>query len=386
MCRGRGNFTTKGRDMKIKIADLDLTLQTRAGTDADTIRTYAEAMADGAQFPDVTVFTDGETYWLADGFHRVLAAKSNGKTAISADVRKGTEDDAVVFGGTANNKQGKRPTMADVQHFLSMVWERREAIFGGTPTGGNLAERCGVSRATGERFVQRKLAEMPKAPSRPTASKIQSKMPTRPTKLIGANGRAYPVRPTPPAPKKAEAQAAGRCVHTDKDGYCTNKKMQGGGFKCMGPDCEGRETAPKQAETPSASIRPTVSKTQLKMPTKPTRQHPVMPVDRYGTEIPVEMQEAFESSPLADILSCISKARVALRKGFEDKDPAFAAVRQDALVNLNNAYNFVNAAEPHCVCRMCQGTGCKACHERGWQTEEEYKRNPKEFQAKGGAK
>ena len=339
MRRGLGNFTTKGRDMKIKIADLDLTLQTRAGTDADTIRTYAEAMADGAQFPDVTVFTDGETYWLADGFHRVLAAKSNGKTAISADVRKGTEDDAVVFGGTANNKQGKRPTMADVQHFLSMVWERREAIFGGTPTGGNLAERCGVSRATGERFVQRKLAEMPKAPVRPTASKIQSKMPTRPTHLVGANGRAYPVRP-----------------------------------------------APKVAETPSAPVRPTVSKTQLKMPTRPTRQHPVVPVDRYGTEIPVEMQEAFEPSPLADILSCISKARVALRKGFEDKDPAFAAVRQDALVNLNNAYNFVNAAEPHCVCRMCQGTGCKACHERGWQTEEEYKRNPKEFQAKGGAK
>ena len=376
MCRGRGNFTTKGRDMKIKIADLDLTLQTRAGTDADTIRTYAEAMADGAQFPDVTVFTDGETYWLADGFHRVLAAKSNGKTAISADVRKGTEDDAVVFGGTANNKQGKRPTMADVQHFLSMVWERREAIFGGTPTGGNLAERCGVSRATGERFVQRKLAEMPKAPSRPTASKMQSKMPTRPTHLVGANGRAYPVRP---APKK---ESVGRCRHTDADGFCTNENMQGGGFKCIGPSCDGREVA----ETPSAPVRPTVSKTQLKMPTKPTRQHPVMPVDRYGTEIPVEMQEAFESNPLADILSCISKARVALRKGFEDNDPAFAAVRQDALVNLNNAYNFVNAAEPHCVCRMCQGTGCKACHERGWQTEEEYKRNPKEFQAKGGAK
>ncbi len=325
--------------MKIKIDELDLSLQTRAGTDADTIRNYAEAMADGAQFPDVTVFTDGETYWLADGFHRVLAAQANGKAMISADIRKGTEDDAVVFGGTANNKQGKRPTMADVQHFLSMVWERREAIFGGTPTGGNLAEKCGVSKQTGRRFVERKLAEMPKAPVRPTVPKAQlpsrptgskSQLPTvpkaqltapvRPTKLVGANGKMYPVRPAP------------------------------------------------------------------KMPTKPAKAHPVVPVDRYGTEIPVEMQEAFESSLLSDILSCISKARVALRKGFEDKDPAFAAVRQDALVNLNNAYNFVNAAEPHCVCRMCQGTGCKACHERGWQTEEEYKRNPKEFQATGGAK
>ena len=323
---------------KIKIADLDLSLQTRAGTDAETINNYAEAMADGAHFPDVTVFTDGERYWLADGFHRVMAAKQNGKATIPADVRKGTADDAVVFGGTANNKQGKRPTRADVQHFLSMVWERREAIFGGTPTGGNLAERCGVSRETGRKFVEEQLAKMPKAPVRPTAKVGQlptrqkkpdegdstakvGQLPTRPTRperLIGANGRTYPVRPSMPA-------------------------------------------------------RP---------PAAPVRK---MPVDRYGTEIPVEIAEAFDGSTLADILSCISKARVALRKGFEDKDPAFAAVRQDALVNLNNAYNFVNAAEPHCVCRMCQGTGCKACHERGWQTEEEYKRNPKEFQAKGGA-
>lgn len=325
--------------MKIKIADLDLSLQTRAGTDADTIKTYAEAMADGAQFPDVTVFTDGTKYWLADGFHRVMAAKVNGKSAISADVRKGTEDDAVVFGGTANNKQGKRPTRADVQHFLEMVWERREAIFGGTPTGGNLADKCGVSRETGRKFVEEQLAKMPKAPVRPTAkvgqlptrpkkpdegdstAKVgQLTAPVRPEKLIGKNGKMYAVNPAPKRPEKPVPKA----------------------------------------------------------PTRPVRQ---IPRDRYGVEIPVNIGEAFEASPLPDILSCISKARVALRKGIEEKDPAFAAVRQDALVNLNNAYSFINAAEVWCVCRVCQGNGCKACHERGWQTEEEYKRNPKELKA-----
>ena len=261
--------------MKIKIADLDLTLQTRAGTDAETIDNYAEAMADGAQFPEVTVFTDGAHYWLADGFHRVMAAKQNGRTVIAADVRKGTEDDAVVFGGTANNKQGKRPTRADVQHFLQMVWDRREAIFGGTPTGGNLAEKCGITRQAGSKFVNEKLAEMPKAPARSTVNNLQLKMPemgggedcstvpmaqlkapTRPTQLIGANGKMYPVRPVAPV----------------------------------------RPAMPTRQEKP---------------------EHPVMPVDRYGTEIPVEIQEAFETSPLSDILSCISKARVALRKGFE---------------------------------------------------------------------
>lgn len=318
--------------MKIKIEELDLSLQTRAGTDAETIDNYAEAMADGAQFPEVTVFTDGTHYWLSDGFHRVMAAKQNGRTVIAADVRKGTEDDAVVFGGTANNKQGKRPTRADVQHFLSMVWERREAIFGGTPTGGNLAEKCGITRQAGTKFVNEKLAEMPKAPLRSPVNDLQVKMPerggseggspmpmaqlkapTRPTQLIGADGKMYPVRPS--------------------------------------------------------------------MPTRPSRPAHVVPVDRYGTEIPVEINDAFDCGVLADVCGLISKARCALRKGFEDKDPAFAAVRQDALVQLDNAYRFVSAAEPHCVCRMCQGTGCRACHGRGWQTEEEYKRNPKEFKA-----
>ena len=319
--------------MKIKIEELDLSLQTRAGTDAETIDNYAEAMADGAQFPEVTVFTDGTHYWLADGFHRVMAAKQNGRTVIAADVRKGTEDDAVVFGGTANNKQGKRPTRADVQHFLQMVWERREAIFGGTPTGGNLAEKCGVGQTTGKRFVQEKLAEMPKAPVLAPGPKVQVKMPemggieggspmpmaqvpsmpTRPTHLVGADGKMYPVRPS--------------------------------------------------------------------MPTRPSRPAHVVPVDRYGTEIPVEINDAFDGGVLAYVCGLISKARCALRKGMDDKLPQFAAVRQDALVQLDNAYRFVSAAEPHCVCRMCQGTGCKACHGRGWQTEEEYKRNPKEFKA-----
>lgn len=322
--------------MKIKIADLDLSLQTRCGTDAETIDNYAQAMADGAAFPDVTVFTDGERYWLADGFHRVMAAKQNGKTSIAADVRKGTEDDAVVFGGTANNKQGKRPTRADVQHFLTMVWERREAIFGGTPTGGNLAEKCGVSRSAGEAFVRARLAEMPSAPIRPTARNTQLKAPERPERLVGANGRTYPVRPT---------------------------------------------------VEPTAPVRPTAQVAQLKAlesPSRPAPQKPPKPkiaVDRFGVEIPLEINAAFEGGILSDVASLISKARVALRKGMDDGLPEFAAVRQDALVMLNNAYNFTTAAEPHCVCRMCQGIGCRACHGRGWQTEEEYNRNPEEFRA-----
>lgn len=323
--------------MKIKIDDLDLSLQTRSGTDAETINNYAEAMADGAQFPDVTVFTDGKHYWLADGFHRVMAAKQLGKKQISADIRKGTEDDAVVFGGTANNKQGKRPTRADVQHFLEMVWARRDAIFGGTPTGGNFAEKCGVSNRTGQDFVREKLAEMPVAPvrpprqnadvptmpmaqlpTRPNAPIQAPQMPTRPTRLVGADGKMYPVRPSMPV------------------------KGTGNVLKVQGH---------------------------------------VVPLDRFGVEIPVEINAAFEQEELNEVIRNISDARSVLRSALEAGVESFKAVRQDALIQLNNAYSFVKSAKAHCVCRICQGNGCKACHERGWQTEEEYERNPKEFKS-----
>ena len=325
--------------MKLKIDDLDTSLQVRYGVDAKAICEYAEAMSAGAKFPDVTVFTDGETYWLADGFHRVLAAKSNGKTAIPADVRKGTRIDALRFALKANGTHGVRMSNADKQHALEVAWENRAELFGGEPSAALLADTCGVHRNTAQQFMADQVAQnvQPEAPSRPVrparqvAQNVQPERPQMPVRRVGRDGKTYPMRPSMPA-------------------------------------------RPPAAEAARPDARP---------PARPVRK---MPVDRYGTEIPVEMQEAFESSPLADILSCISKARVALRKGFDEHDPAFAAVRQDALINLNNAYNFVSAAEPHCVCRMCQGNGCKACHERGWQTKEEYERNPKEFQAKGGAK
>ena len=121
--------------------------------------------------------------------------------------------------------------------------------------------------------------------------------------------------------------------------------------------------------------------TVQQMPTRPVKPAHVVPTDRYGTEIPVGMNGAFDDGQLSEIASLISRARVALRNGIDAGAPSFAAVRQEALVQLNNAYSFVTSAKAHCVCRMCQGNGCKACHNRGWQTEEEYNRNPKEFKA-----
>ena len=54
--------------------------QPRKILDQAAVEAYAEAMKKGAVFPPVTVFYDGEEYWLADGFHRMSAADDSHKS------------------------------------------------------------------------------------------------------------------------------------------------------------------------------------------------------------------------------------------------------------------------------------------------------------------
>lgn len=65
-------------EVKLASIRLDGGTQPRAELREDVIEDYAEAMRAGAVFPPVVVYFDGEAYWLADGFHRVKAARGAG--------------------------------------------------------------------------------------------------------------------------------------------------------------------------------------------------------------------------------------------------------------------------------------------------------------------
>jgi hypothetical protein len=52
--------------------------------------------AQANRFPPVVVYRDGETNWLADGHHRVDAARRAGRTEILAGVRSGGQRDALL--------------------------------------------------------------------------------------------------------------------------------------------------------------------------------------------------------------------------------------------------------------------------------------------------
>ena len=127
--------------------------QSRDILDQDAINTYAEAMAAGAKFPDVTVYFNGLDHYLADGFHRYFAHKKLGKASIGSNVVTGTLRDAILFSKGANADNGlhrsnatKRKVVTDMlQDFEWQFWNNAE-----------IAKACRVS----DEFVRRVKAEM----------------------------------------------------------------------------------------------------------------------------------------------------------------------------------------------------------------------------------
>lgn len=345
---------------KVKIAELT-PIQTRAETDAATVAEYAEAMESKAKFPPVTVFADADTntLWLADGIHRVEAAKAQGFKAVRADVKPGTRTEALRFALLANVTHGKAAnTQADKRRRLELAWENRRDMWpredGADPSAAVLAEACGVSLRTVKSFM---------ATIQPTQI-AQVEPPKKP-------GAKLPVRKAPPPPPPVR--------------------------KVFGVDGKTREVpaAPVRPVAPARPAQPTPAPAPVR---HEAPQRPVAPApqksydfakgvmtDRFGVVIPLPLRDAFKQETARDAMEQhLHQAVLLLKKGLEAKDPAFAQFRQMDLVELENVHRTAKFTKPYCVCRICQGNGrgsCTACHETGFQTEEQYERNPREFKA-----
>ena len=82
------------RQLLVESIRIDGRTQSRKRVNEDAVAEYAEAMKAGANLPPVTVFFDGKEFWMADGFHRLLAAQRIGRKNIAADVKQGARVDA----------------------------------------------------------------------------------------------------------------------------------------------------------------------------------------------------------------------------------------------------------------------------------------------------
>ena len=90
------------------------------------IAEYAEAFERGDMFPPIDVYFDGETYWLADGFHRIKAAAQIGQVAIAAMVHEGGQREALLHAVGANTAHGLRRSNADKRKAVMLLLQDDE--------------------------------------------------------------------------------------------------------------------------------------------------------------------------------------------------------------------------------------------------------------------
>jgi hypothetical protein len=121
----------------------DPDIQPRLALSDAHIREYAALLQEGHQLGTIVVFQDGSDYYLADGFHRVAAAKSIGLEELPAEIHVGTKREAMLYACGAN-KHGiplsNRDKRRVVRHLLEDTewkeWSDRE-----------IARHCGVGHA-----------------------------------------------------------------------------------------------------------------------------------------------------------------------------------------------------------------------------------------------
>ena len=114
--------------MDIRIKNIEITkittddeIQQRVEMADWKIREYYESMKRGDSFPAIVVFFDGETYWLADGFHRVAAARKIEKLTFEAEIKNGSKRDAIFYALASNKSHGLNRNRKDIKKAILTI-------------------------------------------------------------------------------------------------------------------------------------------------------------------------------------------------------------------------------------------------------------------------
>lgn len=144
--------------------------QLRVETDTAVVRDYTDALRRKVVFPPVRLVHEvsSDTYWLVDGFHRLLAHQAIGAGEIEADIEEGDLTLARLRACAANLDHGLRRSNETKRNVV------REALGNVLTTGWSnqrIAELCGVSA--------------------PFVASMREALGLTPTKVQGKNGKVY---------------------------------------------------------------------------------------------------------------------------------------------------------------------------------------------------
>jgi ParB-like chromosome segregation protein Spo0J len=133
-------------DFEIELDKLEAPGATsRARVETALVGSFADLMTMGVKLPPLEVYFDGTTFWLADGFHRVAAARKLNRTTMPAMVMPGDKMRALLALLAANKASRSDDDKRHVAHLaltdpLLKTWNNQQ-----------LSEHIGV----GQDLIQR---------------------------------------------------------------------------------------------------------------------------------------------------------------------------------------------------------------------------------------
>ena len=190
---------------------MDMRTQSRASIDVEVVEEYAKLMQEGVQFPAIVVFENAEddTFFLSEGWHRMMAAKQAAKEDIMCDIRQGDIHDAVLNSSGANATHGVRRTREDKRRAVTMLLDSEK--WNGMSVSA-LAAAASVSRPLVDDIINELNAREPESDAEKTQG-AELHPEEEPQTVIGKDGKTYPKdggkgeRAKPQKAKKATAES-----------------------------------------------------------------------------------------------------------------------------------------------------------------------------------
>lgn len=331
------------KQLLIESIRIDGGTQSRAEIHAETVTEYVEAIQAGAKMPPLLVFHDGTDYWLAEGFHRLMAYQRAEKRNVLVEIKQGTKEDAAWASAGANVTHGLRRTNADKRKAVGMALTLRPDL-----SDEAVAQHCGVSRE----YVNRE--------------RRQGVIKSHPDHRTGVDGKRYPMPPTrPPSTPPTRPPSMPPSMPPTRPLPAPPPPTLGRlnpTFVRLEPEAEARATLP-----PARRPGPQTGQT-----------------DATGHPIPDHLIDLWDRrTEIDELLAHVSKVRCAIKDAQDAGDALFAELNTSAtMANLNTVYDCLKATAPHAVCPWCHGTlsdQCRGCKGRGMIGSFAWDRVPKDL-------
>ncbi|HEY9823826.1 MAG TPA: ParB/RepB/Spo0J family partition protein [Stenomitos sp.] len=124
-------------------------IQPRSRLIPNVVTHFREILNSGAVLDPVSVFNDGNTLWLSDGYHRLEATRQAGFRTINAKIFEGTKRDAILFAIERNANHGSRLTLAERKTAATMLILDHEWQ---TWSSRKIGRWCGLDHKTVEKI------------------------------------------------------------------------------------------------------------------------------------------------------------------------------------------------------------------------------------------